>query len=83
MSLETLALERFHSMAGLPAGCQLERQVLQGKLCLLVNCPTRDVANHLWRNQYQLIPPLKELGLADRAIVMHDGRVWHPAYHDS
>lgn len=82
MSFEINILQRFKALAALPAECQLERRMIQGKLCLLVNCGDAATAYSLWCNQSQLVAPLTELGLAERCIIQHQGRVWHPAFRD-
>ncbi len=82
MSVEANALARFKVLAALPDECRLERRILQGKLCLLVDCPDSAIAERLWRNQYTLVDPAKALALAERSIILHKGRVWHPAYRD-
>lgn len=82
MSVEANALERFKVLAAIPDECQLERRLIQGQLCLRVDCPSSAMADSLWRNQYTLVEPLKELGLAERAVILHRGRVWHPAFRD-
>jgi hypothetical protein len=82
MSVEATALARFKALAAIPNECQLERRIIQGKLCLRVDCPSSAIADTLWRNQYTLVEPLKELGLAERAVILHRGRVWHPAFRD-
>lgn len=82
MSFEANILERFKALAALPAECQIERQLIQGKLCLLVNCSSSATADILWRNQYQLAAPLTDLGLAERCIILYRGRVWHPAFRN-
>lgn len=82
MNLEAKAFARFKVLAAIPDGCRLERQIIQGKLCLLVNCPNSMIADSLWRNQHQLAEPLRELGLAERGIIRYKERVWHPAFRD-
>lgn len=82
MSLEANTIARFKALAAIPEECQLERRIIQRRLCLLIDCPTSATANRLWRNQYQLTEPLKELTLAERCVILYKGRVWHPAFHD-
>ena len=82
MGLETYAIARFRALAVIPETCQLEREIVQGKLCLLVDCPDSATADSLWRNQHQFTEPLKELALAERCIILHQGRVWHPSFGD-
>jgi len=82
MSFEANTLARFKALAALPKECQLQRRILQGRMCLLVSCPSSAIADSLWRNQYQLAEPLQETALAERAIIVHQGRVWHPAFRE-
>lgn len=82
MSLEANAIARFKALAAIPDACQLERRIIQERLCLLIDCPNSAIANTLWRNQNQLTEPLRELTLAERCIILYKGRVWHPAFHD-
>jgi hypothetical protein len=83
MNLEANAIARFRHLAVIPDECRVERRLVQGKLCLIVDCPNPELADRLWRNQHQLVAPLGELALGERAIVHCKGRVWHPAFRDA
>lgn len=82
MSLEANLIQRFREFTELPPECQLERRLIQQKVCLMVDCPNGAIANQLWRNQSSLAAALEILAMGDRCIILCQGKVWHPAFHD-